>query len=391
VLKTVFEVREGTIRNVGLDGIERLYAFLPLAGSQESVFLLLGTPTETAFAGVNQKTLHNLLLLGSVILAALIAAWFLGGVFVVRQIDSLVDITQRLASGDLSARTLGNYDQGEFGVLNRAVDEMAESLSNREQERKKADDAIREYAASLEMSNRDLMDFANIASHDLQEPLRKISTFSDMLSSRYADVLDNQGNDYLNRIRSSARHLQALIIDLLSYSRISTKSKPLDQVDLNHILKDVLVDYELKIEEKKADIKIQDLPILQADPTQMHQLFFNLLGNSLKFTKPDQAVVIQITSRLIRSPKGSQAELDWCEIKVTDQGVGFNEKYLDRLFQPFQRLHDHALYEGNGMGLAICRKIVERHGGEITAESQTGQGATFIVRLPLINERGMNI
>jgi signal transduction histidine kinase len=391
VLKTVFEVREGTIRNVGLDGIERLYAFLPLAGSQESVFLLLGTPTETAFAGVNQKTLRNLLLLGSVILAALIAAWFLGGVFVVRQIDSLVDITQRLASGDLSVRTLGNYDQGEFGVLNRAVDEMAESLSNREQERKKADDAIREYAASLEMSNRDLMDFANIASHDLQEPLRKISTFSDMLSDRYTDVLDDQGNDYLNRIRASARHLQALIIDLLSYSRISTKSKPLDQVDLNQILKDVLVDYELKIEEKKANIKIQDLPILQADPTQMHQLFFNLLGNSLKFAKPDQAVVIQITSRLIRSPKESQAELDWCEIKVTDQGVGFNEKYLDRLFQPFQRLHDHALYEGNGMGLAICRKIVERHGGKITAESQTGKGATFIVQLPLINERGMNI
>ena len=166
------------------------------------------------------------------ILAALVAAWFIGGAFVVRQIDSLVDTTQRLASGDLAARTEGEYEQGEFGVLNQAIDEMAKSLAKRDIERKQAEDAIREYAANLERSNRDLMDFANIASHDLQEPLRKISTFSDMLSVRYAESLDEKGNDYLNRIRASARHLQALIIDLLTYSRISTKSQPLDQVDL---------------------------------------------------------------------------------------------------------------------------------------------------------------
>jgi len=340
VRERVLEEKEGTVRSVDVDGIERLYAFLPLSGSEESVFLMLGTPTSSAFAGVNQTTIRNLTWIGIVILAALIAAWFLGGAFVGRQIDQLVDTTQRLAGGDLSARTEGGYEHGEFGVLNQAVDEMAESLSNREQERKQAEDAIRDYAANLERSNRDLMDFANIASHDLQEPLRKISTFSDMLSGRYSENLDVQGSDYLNRIRASAKHVQALIIDLLTYSRISTKSQPLDQVDLFPIFQQVLIDFELKIEESEAEINIDDLPSVYADPTQMHQLLFNLIGNSLKFKEHDKPVVINISGALISSSANVNKGSNWHEIKVADNGIGFDEKYLDRIFQPFQRLHN---------------------------------------------------
>lgn len=395
----VLQKQQGTILSVAADNIERIYAFLPLSGSEDSVFLALGTPTSTAFAGVNQTTMRNLLWIGVVILAALVAAWFIGGAFVVRQIDILVDTTQRLASGDLSARTQGGYEQGEFGVLNQAIDEMAEALARRDMERKQAEGAIREYAANLERSNRDLMDFANIASHDLQEPLRKISTFSDMLSVRYSENLDEQGNDYLNRIRASASHLQALIIDLLTYSRISTKSQPLDQVDLEAIIKQVLIDLELKIEESEAVISFNELPMVHADPTQMHQLFFNLIGNSLKFNEYNKPAKVDINGERISYPssldddlstEGGDTHTVWHEIKVADNGIGFDEKYLDRIFQPFQRLHDPKEYEGNGMGLAICRKIVERHDGEITAHSHPGQGATFIVRFPVLNEEGNN-
>jgi signal transduction histidine kinase len=349
---------------------------------------LLETPTSYAFANTNQTTMRNLMWIGIAILAALVAAWFFGGEFVYRHIDELVDTTQRLANGDLSARTTGDYEQGEFGVLNRAVDEMAESLARREVERKQAVDAIREYAASLERSNRDLMDFANIASHDLQEPLRKISTFSDMLSVRYAGDLDEKGNEYLNRIRVSARHLQALIMDLLTYSRISTKSQPHEKVDLIPIIEQVLIDFELRIEEIGAEIRIDELPLVQADPLQMRQLYYNLIGNSLKFIKPDQKVVIEVSGDLVKHPSGEGKNENWYELRVSDNGVGFDEKYLDRIFQPFQRLHNPAAYEGNGMGLAICRKIVERHGGEITAKSIPGQGSVFIVRLPVLNGKG---
>ena len=229
------------------------------------------------------------------------------------------------------------------------------------------------------------MDFANIASHDLQEPLRKISTFADMLSVRYAQNLDEKGNEYLTRIRASARHLQDLIIDLLTYSRISTKSQPLDQVDLIPIIEQVLIDFELKIEELDATIRIDDLPLVHADPTQMHQLFYNLIGNSLKFVEPDQRVIIEISGDRINHSSNGNKSTDWYEIRISDNGIGFDEKYLDRIFQPFQRLHNSSVFDGNGMGLAICRKIVERHGGTITANSRPGKGSIFIVRLPHLN------
>lgn len=379
----VFDEKVGTVRSKGIDKVERLYAFMPLAGSEESVFISLGIPTDYAFADVEQTMWRNLILLGGVLLLTLIAAWFLGEAFVTRQIKSLVETTHRLATGDLNARTTIASSEGEFGILAQSIDEMAGSLATREVERKQAEEEIREYAANLERSNRDLMDFANITSHDLQEPLRKISTFTDMLLMRYADSLDRQGNDYLHRIRASAKRMQTLIIDLLSFSRISTKSQPLNQVDLNNILDQVLNDLDLKIEERDAIINVEKLPLVPADPIQMQLLFLNLIGNSLKFKKPDTPVEIDISGKLKFLPTDNGTYAEFYEISVSDNGIGFDEKYLDRIFQPFQRLHNQMEYEGNGMGLAICRKIVERHQGDITAESKPGVGATFIVRLPV--------
>ena len=380
--------KEGTVRGYGVDEVERLHAFMPLAGSEESVFISLGIPTSFAFADVEETMQQNLILIGAVTLLALFAAWFLGEVFVTRQIRNLVETTQRISTGDLTARTDIAGSGGEFGILAQSINEMAESLANREVGRKQAEEAIREYAANLERSNRDLMDFANITSHDLQEPLRKISTFTDMLLMRYAENLDAQGSDYLHRIRASAKRMQTLIIDLLTFSRISTKSQPFNKVNLNSILDQVLKDLDLKIEENEAVINIDQLSLVDADPLQMHQLFFNLIGNSLKFKKLDSPGKIDISGKLKLLQRDDSTFAEFYEIRVSDNGIGFDEKYLDRIFQPFQRLHNQLEYEGNGMGLAICRKIVERHEGEITAESKPGQGAVFIVRLPVLNHGG---
>jgi signal transduction histidine kinase len=384
----VFSEKEGTVRGRGLNDINRLYAFMPLGGSEESVFISLGIPTSYAFAAVEQTMQRNLILIGGVMLLAFFAAWFLGEAFVTRQIRSLVETTHRMATGNLSARTDIASSRGEFGILGRSINEMAESLANRELDRKEAEEAIRAYAENLERSNRDLMDFANITSHDLQEPLRKISTFTDMLLVRYENDLDEKGIDYLHRIRASAKRMQTLIIDLLTFSRISTKSQPLDQVDLNITLDQVLSDLDLIIEESNATINIEKLALMHADPMQMHQLFINLIGNSLKFKKPNHLVTIDISGKIKFFPTDDGIYAEFYEIRVSDNGIGFDEKYLDRIFQPFQRLHNQIEYEGNGMGLAICRKIVERHEGEITAESKPGQGATFIVKLPVQNNGG---
>jgi len=389
----VLEEKNGTAKGFDIDNTERLYAFMPLAGSEESVFVTLGIPINYAFAGVEQSMWRSLLLIGFVALLAILAAWFFGEMFVVRQINQLVETTQRLANGELSVRTNAEYSQGEFGILNQSIDEMAEALARREQERELAEAAIREYAANLERSNRDLMDFANITSHDLQEPLRKISTFTDMLLTRHAENLDDQAKDYLRRIRNSAGRLQSLIIDLLTFSRISTKTQPTEQVELGDVINQVLTDLELQIEQTHATVNVVDPPQIFADPVQMHQLFLNLISNSLKFHKQDIDPIVEISSKLKKDQNflenGGSAYTEYYEIKVADNGIGFNEKYLERIFHPFQRLHQRDEYEGTGMGLAICRKIVERHGGNITAQSKPGKGATFVVSIPVQKNEGI--
>ncbi|MCJ7702053.1 MAG: ATP-binding protein, partial [Anaerolineales bacterium] len=384
--------KKGTIRGFGADGLERLYAFMPLAGSEESVFVSLGIPVNYAFAEVNHTMIRNLLLISLVTLLLLVGAWLLGEWVVMRPIRDLVHTTQQLAKGNLNVRVDTDYNRGEFAVLVQSIDEMAEALSNREAERLAAEKANREYAADLERSNRDLLDFANIASHDLQEPLRKIANFSDILLLRYSPDLDKRAQEYLNRIQASAKRMQSFIIALLSYSRLSTKAQPAEIVDLNEVITNVLSDLDLQIVQADAKISIEDLPLVKADPVQMHQLFLNLTTNSLKFRSPDSRAVIHIQGKVVVDPftgeAGAKFDSGYFEISVKDNGIGFDEKYLDRIYQPFQRLHGYEDYEGTGMGLAICRKIIERHNGEIEAHSSPGEGATFVIRLPVIDPYG---
>ena len=209
---------------------------------------------------------------------------------------------------------------------------------------------------------------------------------------RYESSLDERAQDYLSRIQASAKRMQSFIIALLSYSRLSTQKQPTAIVDLNEITQNVLNDLDVQIEQVGAYIQVEDLPLVKADPIQMHQLFLNLIGNSLKFRKQESPVKIELKGKTVigasLAESGNKYESGYFEISIKDNGIGFDEKYLDRIYQPFQRLHRFDRYGGTGMGLAICRKIVERHAGEIEAHSSPGQGATFIVRLPILNSKG---
>jgi len=251
-----------------------------------------------------------------------------------------------------------------------------------EEERKQTTLALEIYNRKLQVSNRELEEFAYVASHDLQEPLRKIIAFGDRLRSKYNLVLGDVGQDYLSRMQNAAARMQTLIIDLLNLSRISTRGQSFEQVDLTTIVTDVVKDLETSIEQQRATIEVDALPITAADPVQMRQLFQNLIGNALKFHKADTMPMIKISSTV--EDTGEDREVTTYPrylIFVTDNGIGFEEKYADRIFQPFQRLHGFQQYEGTGMGLTICRRIVERHGGTIQAKGELGVGATFIISL----------
>jgi PAS domain S-box-containing protein len=254
-------------------------------------------------------------------------------------------------------------------------------------DRKRAEAKLHTYAAKLERSNHELEAFAYVASHDLQEPLRKVKAFGDRLKVRYAAALDERGLDYLNRMQGAAERMQNLIDALLIYSRVTTQTQPFVPVDLAQVAREVVSDLEVRIEQASGQVQVGELPGIDADPTQIRQLLQNLIGNALKFHRPGVPPVVQVQAQLLDGRERHRANgvscTRWCEITIQDNGIGFDEKYLDRIFQVFQRLHGRSEYEGTGVGLAICRKIAERHGGEITATSIPGQGATFIVTLPV--------
>lgn len=255
-------------------------------------------------------------------------------------------------------------------------------------ERKLVEETLKIYAAKLERSNRELQDFAQVASHDLQEPLRKILAFGDRLKKRAGESLDEQSQDYLQRMFNAAERMQTLITDLLTFARIETKSQPSVAVDLGVVAREVSADLETRIEQTGGRVEIEELPTIDADPVQMRQLLENLIVNSLKYRREGVPPVVRIFSQMLDDPGGestgeSVPAPPLCQISVEDNGIGFDEKYLDRIFTVFQRLHVKGEYEGTGVGLAICRKIVERHGGTITARSTPGQGSTFVVTIPL--------
>lgn len=268
------------------------------------------------------------------------------------------------------------YSLRDLNLLVAVGDQIALAI-----ERKRVEDQLRIFNDKLQQSNRELQDFAYVASHDLQEPLRKVQAFSDRLRTKYSDKLEGDGLDYLERMRSAANRMQLLIQDLLTFSRVSTQAQPFTSVNLKTIADEVLSDLEVKIEETGATVELKDLPMIDADAIQMRQLLQNLVGNALKFRQMGNAPVISISSQTLSANGNGIGKC--CQIVVKDNGIGFDEKYTDKIFAVFQRLHGRAEYEGSGVGLAICRKIVERHNGTITAQSAPGEGASFSFILPL--------
>ncbi|WP_336516803.1 PAS domain-containing protein [Pollutibacter soli] len=252
---------------------------------------------------------------------------------------------------------------------------------------------LREYELKLEhkieelaRSNRDLEEFAYVASHDLQEPLRKIATFSERLSSRFSELLGTDGGVYLERMKGASENMRILIDNLLEFSRTTRNEPYFEKIDLNQPLNNALKELELKMEETKAIVISDNLPQIQAVKSQMQQLFNNLISNAVKFSKPGLPPEIQIRYRILPAEEKKRFNLNgvmnYIELRVQDNGIGFEKEYEERIFKIFQRLHGKSEYPGSGIGLAICKKIVDHHKGIIYAESERGKGSSFIFILP---------
>jgi len=232
---------------------------------------------------------------------------------------------------------------------------------------------------SLTQSNAELEKFAYIASHDLQEPLRKIQAFGDRLHKRVAIIDDVKAIDYIERMQNSSTRMRSLIDDLLKFSRVGSDDYILKKTNLKTVLNNVLDDLHISINEKSAKIHIEELPIILGESNKLYQVFLNLLSNALKFSKADQTPVITVSSQQI-----SKNNKSYWQINVQDNGIGFEQQYADKIFEVFQRLHGRSQYQGTGIGLAICKKIVEKHNGMITVESQLDIGTCFIVLLEIV-------
>jgi signal transduction histidine kinase len=254
-------------------------------------------------------------------------------------------------------------------ALSRANAELATSNA-----RLQSTNELLRHAAELSRSNAELEQFASIASHDLQEPLRKVQTFAAQLHAKESENLSEQGQDFLRRMSDAAGRMRNLIDDLLVFSRVSTQGHPFTAVNLGHVISQVLVDLEVGIEESGAMVRVGLMPTVEADPPQMRQLFQNLLGNALKFRRPDVTPELRVEAKVVDHI---------AELTVQDNGIGFDEQYATRIFRAFERLHGTRAFPGTGIGLALCRKIVERHHGTITATGEIGEGSTFTVRLPV--------
>jgi light-regulated signal transduction histidine kinase (bacteriophytochrome) len=269
-------------------------------------------------------------------------------------------------------------------LLSVEIDFRKETQENLEIKVTERTKELLEKNEELELRNHELQQFSWVVSHDLKEPLRKIQIFNNIIKDKYL-IDDEKGIEYIDRTVKSAERMQNLITDLLEYSRLSANVAPV-KAELTSLVNDVVSEFDYLIEEKNATIKINPLPTIKGIPTQLRQVFQNLIGNALKFSKKEELAVIEVSSELIEN-KAFNSKLSkagkYCKITVKDNGIGFDEQYLNKIFMIFQSLSDRKIYEGTGIGLAIAKKIIEKHNGLITASSKIGEGASFIMVLPL--------
>jgi signal transduction histidine kinase len=271
-------------------------------------------------------------------------------------------------------------------AINKNLELEIKERKASEEKVKQLNRQLLENIASLESANKDLDRFAFMASHDLQEPLRKIRMFSDRLFLKYKDVMDDDGKTNVLRIQKAAERMQNLITDILTFSKIAVDKAAFVETDLNSLIDEVLVDLDEEIRSKEADLTIEKLPHIWVNPGLIKPLFHNLIGNALKYCKKDVKPVIRITSEInmqLNGKPNKDSSNKYCRIFIQDNGIGFDQKYAEEIFGMFKRLHHNSEFQGTGIGLALCKKIVEQHKGYISARSKINEGSTFIISLPL--------
>jgi signal transduction histidine kinase len=272
-------------------------------------------------------------------------------------------------------------------ILRSKVRVFIELFRKNDEIRMQAEQIRRSYEELRELtrSNTELEQFAYVASHDLQEPLRTVISYVQLLERRYKGQLDAEAEEFIEHAVQAARRMQRLIRDLLQYSRITTNAREFSIVDLEALAREVVADLGVNIERVNGTVEVGELPTIEAEPTQMAQLLLNLISNALKYHRPGVPPRVRLRGEKLAHGSAAPGTLsgETCELSVEDNGIGFDEKHLDRIFKIFQRLHAQHEYEGTGIGLAICHKIVQRHGGSISARSQPGEGSTFRVLLPV--------
>jgi signal transduction histidine kinase len=381
-LRAAFEVeRQQVLETISLEGTLLLTAYhtSPTVGWR----VVIGAPKSQLHASAN-RLLLLMFLMSFLIVGVGVAVSLWAGRGVVRSVNLLLAAAGAVGRGRLPDRVSTGLDETDqvADELRRSAEELVRREAELRQLNEKLEEAVQARTAelaqankALSMRNQELQDFAHIASHDLQEPLRQIKAFAGIIQSDCADRLDDTGRSYLQRMEAAGARMSRLIKDILAFSRIASQANPLVPVDLNQALAAVLGDLELRLRDTEGKVEAETLPVVQADSSQMHQMLLNLVGNALKFHRPDVPPVVRVRA---------ESSAEYHRIIVEDNGIGFEQKYAEQIFGPFQRLHGRGSFEGSGIGLAIVRRIAERHGGSVSATGRPGEGSCFEVTLPVV-------
>ncbi len=381
--------REGFVDGEGVDKQERIFAINRIdAPGIGSLYVSVGVSKKEAYAPFRKQIRDQLLMMAGIASLALAAAWRLGRSGIVHPTRHLAGVARALSAGQLDVRS--TLRGGEFGEIGTAFNQMAEALARRiaelnavQEDLRRAQDELelrveertedaRRALAELHRSNQELEQFAYMVSHDLQEPLRMVASYTQLLERRYRDQLDSTAHEFIGYAVEGAQRMQGFIQDILEYSRVGTHGRPFERLHVGRLVRQALENLRVAIEEKGAQVVCGEMPELDADPVQLGQLFQNLIGNALKFSG----------AAPVRIEIGAVWREGMWEFVVRDNGIGIAAADLERIFVIFQRLHTRQEYHGSGIGLAVCKRIVERHGGRIWVESQPGKGSSFYFTLP---------